>query len=88
MWLIAAIAATLGHQIYFVLGRHFGDPYLARLPQRWQPLLFTWLGYAYGTAAGAVLRHVAHYETWILLGAVTLGLLVYALSPRTGSRLT
>jgi hypothetical protein len=35
-----------------------------------------------------VLRHVAHYETWILLGAVTLGLLVYALSPRTGSRLT
>ncbi len=144
VWIIASIPATLGHQIYFALGRHFGDPYLARLPQRWQPaiarartvvhqndarvmllmrfaygirlplpilcgaagvapmrflwynagtalvwsLLFTWLGYAYGTAAGVALGHVAHYETWIVLGAVTLGLLVSTLSPRAGSRLS
>jgi len=25
VWLIAAIPATLGHQIYFALGRRFGD---------------------------------------------------------------
>ena len=144
VWLVACIPATLGHQIYFALGRRLGDPLLARLPTRWHPtiarartlvrhndtrvmllmrfaygirlplpilcgvagiaplrfllynagtalawsLLFTWLGYAYGTAAGAALGRVAHYETWILLGAVTLGLLVHALSPRVGSRLT
>ncbi len=144
VWLVACIPATLGHQIYFALGRRLGDPLLARLPTRWHPtiarartlvrhndtrvmllmrfaygirlplpilcgvagiaplrflrynagtalawgLLFTWLGYVYGAAATAALGHVAHYEAWILLGAATLGLLVQALSPRAGSRLT
>ena len=144
VWLVACVPATLGHQIYFALGRRFGDPLVARLPARWQPAiarartlvrdnagrvmllmrfaygirlplpilcgaagitslrflrynvgtslawagLFTWIGYAYGAAARAALGRVAHYETWVLLGAVALGLLVHALSPRAGSRLS
>jgi membrane protein DedA with SNARE-associated domain len=39
VWLIACVPATLGHQIYFALGRRFGDPLLARLPARWQPAI-------------------------------------------------
>src|SRR5438034_9386586 len=29
VWLLACVPATLGHQIYFALGRRFGDPLLA-----------------------------------------------------------
>src|SRR2546429_608580 len=39
VWLIAAIPATLGHQLYFALGRRFGDPLLALLPARVQPAI-------------------------------------------------
>jgi membrane protein DedA with SNARE-associated domain len=142
--LIALLPATLGHQIYFALGRRYGEPLLARLPPHWRPaverarvlvrahdtrvmllmrfaygirlplpilcgvarieplrffrfnagtalawaLLFTWLGYAYGAAANAALGRVARSETWILVGAVALGLLVHALSRRAGGRLS
>jgi len=51
-------------------------------------LLFTWLGYVYGAAAGAALARVAHYEAWFLVGAVAFGLSVAVLSQRAGSRLT
>ena len=34
VWLLACVPATLGHQIYFALGRRFGDPLLALLPAR------------------------------------------------------
>ncbi|HVH66242.1 MAG TPA: DedA family protein [Gemmatimonadales bacterium] len=144
VWLVACVPAIVGHQIYFLLGRHFGDPLLGGLPTRWQPaiahvralvlrhdsrimllmrfaygvrlplpilcgvlriaparffgynvatalawaLLFTWLGYAYGAVATAVLGRVAHYEAWILVGSIALGLAVHALSPRVGTRLT
>jgi membrane protein DedA with SNARE-associated domain len=37
VWLLAAIPATLGHQIYYLLGRRFGAPLLGRLPSHWQP---------------------------------------------------
>src|SRR5206468_1447775 len=126
VWLFACVPATLGHQIYYALGRRFGEPLLDRLPARMQPaiarartlvrenavrvmlvmrfaygirlplpilcgavgitplrflrynaltalvwaLLFTWLGYVYGAAAGAALARVAHYEAWFLVGAV------------------
>ena len=140
-WMVclgASFPATLGHQLYFTLGRRYGDPLLARLPLRWQAavararalvrqnaarvmalmrfaygirlplpilcgaagiaprrffayniatalvwaLLFTWLGYAYGAAANAALGRVAHAESWILAGAVGLGLGVHVLAPR------
>src|SRR5205823_12984830 len=51
-------------------------------------LLFTWIGYGYGAAANAVLGRVARGGTWILAGAVVLGLLVHALSRRAGGRLS
>src|SRR5437016_9569568 len=35
--LIALLPATLGHQIYFALGRRYGEPLLARLPPHWRP---------------------------------------------------
>src|SRR5438067_13592187 len=35
--LIALLPATLGHQIYFALGRRYGEPLLARLPPYWRP---------------------------------------------------
>src|SRR5207253_10779699 len=35
--LIAAVPATLGHQLYFALGRRYGEPVLARLPLHWRP---------------------------------------------------
>jgi membrane protein DedA with SNARE-associated domain len=35
--LIALVPATLGHQIYFALGRRYGEPILAHLPPRWRP---------------------------------------------------
>ena len=144
VWLIAALPATVGHQIYFALGRRYGEPLLGRLPARWRPaierartlvrthdsrimllmrfaygirlplpilcgvarieparfllynvgtalgwaLLFTWIGYGYGAAANAVLGRVARGGTWILAGAVVLGLLVHALSRRAGGRLS
>src|SRR5207249_1704308 len=62
--LIALLPATLGHQIYFALGR------------------------PYGAAANAALGRVARSETWILGGAVALGLVVHALSRRAGGRLS
>ena len=37
VWLIACVPATAGHQIYFALGRRYGERMLARLPSRWQP---------------------------------------------------
>ena len=39
VWLIAAIPATVGHQIYYQLGRWFGERILRRLPQRTQPAI-------------------------------------------------
>lgn len=39
VWLIAAIPATVGHQIYYHLGRSFGERILHRLPQRTQPAI-------------------------------------------------
>jgi membrane protein DedA with SNARE-associated domain len=136
--LVATLPATVGHQIYFALGRRYGAPLLARLPSRWQEaivraralvhenaarvmtlmrfaygirlplpilcgaagiaprrffaynvatglvwaLLFTWLGYAYGAAASTALGRVAHAQSWILIGAVTLGWGVHVLAPR------
>lgn len=144
VWLVACVPAIVGHQIYFALGRRYGDALLARLPSRWQPavdrartlvrrndarimlamrfaygirlplpvlcgtagvaplrffgynvatalcwaLLFTWLGYAYGAAATAALGRVAHYEAWILLGSVALGLAVHTLTRALGKRLS
>src|SRR2546425_13109026 len=35
----ACVPATLGHQIYFALGRRFGDPLLALLPARVPPAI-------------------------------------------------
>jgi len=142
VWLIACVPATAGHQIYFALGRRYGERMLARLPSRWQPaitraralvrendgrimllmrfaygirlplpilcgvagvvphrflrynagtalawaLLFTWLGYAFGVAATAAFRQVAHYQAWILVGSVALGLAVHLLTERAGRR--
>lgn len=144
VWLLACVPAVAGHQLYFALGRRYGDALLARLPTNWQPaiertrqllhkhaarlmlamrfaygvrlplpivcgvvgirplrfgryhaatallwaLLFTWLGYAYGAAATATFAQVAHYETWILLGSVLLGLAVHAVTRALGRRLT
>lgn len=141
--LAAMVPATLGHQVYFALGRRYGDPLVERLPARWQhrvararalvrhnaarvmalmrfaygirlplpilcgaagiaprrfvaynvasalvwALLFTWLGYAYGAAAGAALGRVAHAESWILGGAVILGSAVQMLAPRAAAGL-
>jgi membrane protein DedA with SNARE-associated domain len=50
--------------------------------------LFTWIGYAYGTAARIAIGRVVHYETWALAGAITMGLLFQALSPRAGRKLS
>ena len=142
VWLIACVPATAGHQIYFALGRRYGERMLAQLPSRWQPaitraralvrendgrimllmrfaygirlplpilcgaagvvphrflrynagtalawaLLFTWLGYAFGVAATAAFRQVAHYQAWILVGSVALGLAVHLLTERAGRR--
>jgi membrane protein DedA with SNARE-associated domain len=144
VWLVACGPAIAGHQVYFALGRRYGDRLLARLPARWQPaivrarellwrnargimlamrfayglrlplpilcgavgiaprrfvrynvatalawaLLFTWLGYVYGATATAALGRVAHGEAWILVGSVTLGLAVHALTRTLGKRLT
>lgn len=35
VWLIAAVPATAGHQIYWWLGRRYGAPLAARLAERW-----------------------------------------------------
>ncbi len=37
VWLLASIPATLGHQLYYHLGRRYGDRCIARFPARWQP---------------------------------------------------
>lgn len=37
VWLVAAVPATLGHELYYVLGRRFGARLLERLPTHWQP---------------------------------------------------
>jgi membrane protein DedA with SNARE-associated domain len=37
VWLLASIPATLGHQIYYLLGRRYGNAVIARFPPRWQP---------------------------------------------------
>jgi membrane protein DedA with SNARE-associated domain len=39
VWLVACVPAIVGHQLYFAVGRRFGDPLLARLPARWQPAI-------------------------------------------------
>ena len=39
VWLVACVPATLGHQIYFALGRRFGEPLLTHLPVGWQPAI-------------------------------------------------
>ena len=51
-------------------------------------LLFTWLGYAYGAAATALLGHVMRAEAWILLGALSLGVATHSISQRIGRTLT
>lgn len=144
VWLVACVPAAAGHQIYFLLGRWFGDRLISSFPARWYAaieraralirghdarvmlfmrfaygvrlplpimcgvagvaparflrynvatalawgLLFTWVGYAYGTAATAVFRRFAHYEALALLGSVALGLAVHVLTQRLGKRLT
>jgi membrane protein DedA with SNARE-associated domain len=55
VWLLASIPATLGHQIYYLIGRRFGNPLLARLPDHWHPAL--------ARAARVMRRH----ETRVLL---------------------
>ncbi len=55
VWLIASVPATLGHQLYFLLGRRYGDPLLARLPARWQPTI---------ERARTLVRH---HDSWIML---------------------
>src|SRR5205823_2321531 len=50
-------------------------------------LLFTWVGYSYGTAATAAFGRIAHYEAWALAGSIVLGLGVHALTQRFGKRL-
>ena len=47
-------------------------------------LLFTGLGYAFGVAATAAFRRWAHYEAWILVGSVALGLAMHFLTERVG----
>src|SRR3989442_10422699 len=37
--LVACVPAIVGHEIYFVLGRRYGDALLARFPTRWQPAI-------------------------------------------------
>ena len=37
IWLVAVVPATAGHQLYFYLGRRFGERLLARLPARFAP---------------------------------------------------
>ena len=37
VWLLASIPATLGHQLYYFLGRWYGDRCIARFPPRWRP---------------------------------------------------
>src|SRR5690348_2227068 len=39
VWLVACVPATLGHQIYYALGRWFGESLLDRLPDRMQPAI-------------------------------------------------
>jgi membrane protein DedA with SNARE-associated domain len=39
VWLVACVPAIVGHQLYFLAGRRFGDPLIARLPSRWQPAI-------------------------------------------------
>ncbi|PYO67222.1 MAG: hypothetical protein DMD69_11055 [Gemmatimonadetes bacterium] len=141
--LVASLPAIVGHQVYFHIGRRYGDALLARLPARSQPaiarartlvrrndsrimlvmrfaygvrlplpilcgaagigtlrflgynvvtalawaLLFTWVGYSYGTAATAAFGRIAHYEAWALAGSIVLGLGVHALTQRFGKRL-
>jgi len=53
--LLASIPATLGHQIYYLLGRRYGDRVIDRFPPRWQP--------AFDRARTLVRRH----ETRVLL---------------------
>jgi membrane protein DedA with SNARE-associated domain len=37
--LLACVPAVLGHQLYFALGRRYGDALLSRLPGDWQPAI-------------------------------------------------
>lgn len=39
VWLVASIPAIAGHQLYFALGRRYGDALVARLPARRQPAI-------------------------------------------------
>ena len=39
VWLLASIPAGLGHQIYYFLGRRYGDAVITRFPSRLQPAL-------------------------------------------------
>lgn len=55
VWLLASVPAALGHQIYYLIGRHFGERLIARLPARRRP--------AFDRARGLIQRH----ESRILL---------------------
>ncbi len=141
--LVACVPAVGGHQLYFALGRRYGEAALVRLPAGWQQglararvlvrrhdarimalmrfaygvrlalpmlcgasgvaparffrynvvtalvwaLLFTGLGYGYGTAATEALRRAAHAETWVLSGGVALGVAVHLVTRRLGRKL-
>jgi len=37
VWLLASIPAGVGHQIYYLLGRRYGDAVITRFPARLQP---------------------------------------------------
>ena len=39
IWLVGAVPATVGHQLYYLLGRWFGPRLLARFPERSQPAI-------------------------------------------------
>ncbi|HEY6225033.1 MAG TPA: DedA family protein [Gemmatimonadales bacterium] len=49
VWLLASIPAAVGHQIYYLLGRRYGEAVLTRVPARLQP--------AFSRANALVRRH-------------------------------
>lgn len=143
VWLLASIPATLGHQLYYFLGRRYGEPLIARLPARWQPavartrvflrrheirvllgmrfaygirlplpilcgvtrvplrrflgfnlgtalgwaLLFTMLGWAFGSAAAAAFQHYAHYQGLVVVASLAFAAATHWASRRLGNRL-
>ena len=46
------------------------------------------IGYAFGAGATAAFRRVAHYETWLLVASLAVGIGVHLLTHRLGKRVT